>query len=106
MTAHKVPCLVVGGGIGGLTAALALARRGRAVHVLEKAEAFTEIGAGLQLAPNATRVLGALGVMDALAAHAVFPARLLWMDALAEKPITSVDLGDAFRRHFGHPYLV
>lgn len=106
MTAHKVPCLVVGGGIGGLTAALALARRGRAVHVLEKADAFTEIGAGLQLAPNATRVLAELGVMDALAAHAVFPARLLWMDALAEKPITSVDLGDAFRRHFGHPYLV
>ena len=45
MTLHKVPCLVVGGGIGGLTAALALARRGRAVHVLEKADAFTEIGA-------------------------------------------------------------
>ncbi len=44
--------------------------------------------------------------MDALAAHAVFPSRLLWMDALGEKPITSVDLGDAFRKHFGHPYLV
>lgn len=106
MAAHKVPCLVVGGGIGGLTAALALARRGRAVHVLEKAEAFTEIGAGLQLAPNATRVLAELGVMEALGAHAVFPARLLWMDALAEKPITSVDLGAPFRKHFGHPYLV
>ncbi|HLI19854.1 MAG TPA: FAD-dependent monooxygenase, partial [Stellaceae bacterium] len=77
-----------------------------AVHVVEKAAAFTEIGAGLQLAPNATRVLSELGVMDALAAHAVFPARLLWMDALGEKPITSVDLGDAFRKHFGHPYLV
>jgi 3-hydroxybenzoate 6-monooxygenase len=106
MTAHQVPCLVVGGGIGGLTAALALARRGRDVHVLEKADAFTEIGAGLQLAPNATRVLTELGVMDALMAHAVAPARLLWMDALAEKPITSVDLGAAFRRHFGYPYLV
>jgi salicylate hydroxylase len=106
MAAHRVPCLVVGGGIGGLTAALALARRGRAVHVLEKAEAFTEIGAGLQLAPNATRVLAELGVMEALGAHAVFPARLLWMDALAEKPITSVDLGAPFRKHFGHPYLV
>ena len=106
MAAHKVPCLVVGGGIGGLTAALALARHGREVHVLEKANAFTEIGAGLQLAPNATRVLAELGVMDALAAHAVFPSRLLWMDALGEKPITSVDLGDAFRKHFGHPYLV
>ena len=106
MTSLKVPCLVVGGGIGGLTAALALARGGRDVHVLEKADAFTEIGAGLQLAPNATRVLTALGVMDALMAHAVAPARLLWMDALAEKPITSVDLGAPFRAHFGYPYLV
>jgi salicylate hydroxylase len=106
MTSLKVPCLVVGGGIGGLTAALALARRGRDVHVLEKADAFTEIGAGLQLAPNATRVLTELGVMDALMAHAVAPARLLWMDALAEKPITAVDLGDRFRQHFGYPYLV
>jgi 3-hydroxybenzoate 6-monooxygenase len=106
MTSLKVPCLVVGGGIGGLTAALALARRGRAVHVLEKADAFTEIGAGLQLAPNATRVLAELGVMDALAAHAVFPSRLLWMDALTEKPISAVDLGAPFRRRYGHPYLV
>jgi salicylate hydroxylase len=106
MTSLKVPCLVVGGGIGGLTAALALARSGRDVHVLEKADAFTEIGAGLQLAPNATRVLTELGVMDALMAHAVAPARLLWMDALTEKPITSVDLGAPFRQHFGYPYLV
>ena len=106
MTSHKVSCLVVGGGIGGLTAALALARRGRDVQVLEKADAFTEIGAGLQLAPNATRVLTELGVMDALMTHAVAPARLLWMDALAEKPITAVDLGAPFRRHFGYPYLV
>ena len=106
MTPLKVPCLVVGGGNGGLTAALALARRGRSVDVLEKADAFTEIGAGLQLAPNATRVLTELGVMDALMAHAVAPARLLWMDARAEKPIASIDLGAPFRKHFGFPYLV
>ena len=106
MKSDKLPCLIVGGGIGGLTAALALARRGRSAHVVEKAPAFTEIGAGLQLAPNAARVLTELGVMDALGAHAVFPARLLWMDALAEKPITSLDLGAPFRAHFGYPYLV
>src|SRR6202012_4175347 len=106
MTAHKVPCLVVGGGIGGLTAALGLARRGREVHVLEKGEAFTEIGAGLQLAPNATRVLSQIGIYDAVAAHAVLPARLLWMDALTEKPITSVDLGKPFLERYGYPYLV
>jgi salicylate hydroxylase len=44
--------------------------------------------------------------MDAIAAHAVFPARLLWMDALAERPITAVDLGEPFRKRYGHPYLV
>jgi 3-hydroxybenzoate 6-monooxygenase len=106
MSTIKTPTLIVGGGIGGLTAALALARQSRDVHVLEKGEDFTEIGAGLQLAPNATRVLSALGVMDAVAAHAVFPARLLWMDALAEKPISAIDLGDAFQARFRQRYLV
>jgi 3-hydroxybenzoate 6-monooxygenase len=74
--------------------------------VLEKGADFAEIGAGLQLAPNATRVLAKLGVLEALDAHAVFPARLQWMDALAEQPITSIDLGAAFRKRYGAPYLV
>ena len=55
--------LVVGGGIGGLTAGLALTRAGHRVLVLEKAAQFAELGAGLQLAPNATRVLAGLGVL-------------------------------------------
>jgi salicylate hydroxylase len=98
--------LVVGGGIGGLATALALGRYGRHVHVVEKSPEFGEIGAGLQLAPNATAVLDRLGVMPAIAHHAVFPSRLVWMDALAGVPITAIDLGDAFRRRYGHPYLV
>ena len=54
--------LVVGGGIGGLAAALALARRGAWVRVLEQAPAIAEVGAGLQITPNGTRVLRALGL--------------------------------------------
>ena len=98
--------LIVGGGIGGLTAALALARTGRRVHVIEKAPAFGEIGAGLQLAPNAMRRLARLGLVPELLKHAVQPARLVWMDALEGLPVTTLDLGPAFRRRFHQPYIV
>src|SRR5215472_13949513 len=100
------PILIVGGGIGGLATALALARAGCAVHVVEKAPEFGEIGAGLQLAPNAVHVLERLGLMGEIGKHAVFPNRLVWMDALDEQRITYVDLGEPFRRRYGHPYLV
>jgi 3-hydroxybenzoate 6-monooxygenase len=103
---ERLATLIVGGGIGGLATALALARGGRAVHVVEKAAAFGEIGAGLQLAPNAMAVLDRLGLSSAVAAHAVHPRRLVWMDALSGERITEIDLGDAFRRRYGHPYIV
>ena len=102
----RLPTLIVGGGLGGLATALALARRGRPVHVVEKSPAFGELGAGLQLAPNAMAVLDRLGVAGALAAHAVHPRRLVWMDALSAERITEIDLGDAFRHRFGQPYIV
>ena len=63
----RVSFLVIGGGIGGLAAALALARAGRRVHVVEKSPEFGEIGAGLQLAPNASRALDQLGVVGEIA---------------------------------------
>jgi 3-hydroxybenzoate 6-monooxygenase len=103
---ERLPTLIVGGGIGGLATALALARSGRQVHVVEKSPDFGELGAGLQLAPNAMAVLDRLGVAGALAAQAVHPRRLVWMDALSAERITEVDLGDAFRRRYGHPYIV
>lgn len=103
---ERVPTLIVGGGIGGLTAALALAQGGRPVHVVEKAAEFGEIGAGLQLAPNALHVLDALGVLGEIDKHAVYPARLVWMDALRAEPITAVDLGDPFRRRYRQRYIV
>jgi 2-polyprenyl-6-methoxyphenol hydroxylase-like FAD-dependent oxidoreductase len=104
--ALDLPLLIVGGGIGGMAAALAVARAGRPVHVLEKAEQFGEIGAGIQLAPNATRVLDRLGLLPAVEAVAVFPERVRFMHADAGCHLTTLDLGPAFRRHFGYRYLV
>jgi salicylate hydroxylase len=102
----RAPIVVVGGGIGGLAVALALARRGLAVRVLEKAPQFGEIGAGLQLAPNASWALDDLGVLDAIAPLAVFPQRIVWMDAISGAEITSLDLGSAFVERYGYRYIV
>src|SRR6476659_2878765 len=100
----KVPLLIVGGGIGGLATALAAARAGRRVHVLEKSPEFTELGAGLQLAPNATRMLDQLGVLQDVLKLATLPRSLVMMDAVTGLPITQLDLGEAFRVHYGYPY--
>jgi 2-polyprenyl-6-methoxyphenol hydroxylase-like FAD-dependent oxidoreductase len=61
----RIPLLVIGGGIGGLAAATAASKAGQPVHVIEKAEAFAELGAGLQLGPNTTRMLDRLGILAA-----------------------------------------
>jgi salicylate hydroxylase len=102
----RVPVLIVGGGIGGLALALALARRGRRVHMLEKAPSFGEIGAGLQLAPNASWALHDMGVLDAIAPLAVFPQRIVWMDAISGEQLTALDLGPPFRERYGYRYMV
>lgn len=103
---RRLPTVIVGGGIGGLTTALALSRMGRPVHVLEKAPEFAEIGAGLQLAPNALQVLDQLGLLAELGRHAVFPNRLVWMDAIRGQPITAVDLGAEFQARYRQRYVV
>ena len=103
---QNVQVLVIGGGIGGLATACALALKGRKVHVLEQASEFAEIGAGLQLAPNAMRCLERLQVLGQVSQDAVFPRQLLMMDALSGERITTVTLGDAFRERYGHPYAV
>jgi 2-polyprenyl-6-methoxyphenol hydroxylase-like FAD-dependent oxidoreductase len=101
-----VPLLVAGGGLGGLALAIALARRGRRVHVIEKNPEFTEVGAGLQIAPNASRVLDDLGVLGAIHEQAVFPEQLLWMDAVSGERLTTLDLGRPFVERYGYPYFV
>ncbi len=101
-----LPVLIAGGGIGGLAAALGLAGKGIPSLVLEKAAELGEIGAGIQLGPNAFHAFDALGVGDAARAMAVFIDRLRLMDAMAGEEITHIDLGEAFRRRFGNPYAV
>ncbi|HEY2188657.1 MAG TPA: 3-hydroxybenzoate 6-monooxygenase [Caldimonas sp.] len=100
------PVIVAGGGIGGLAAALALAQRGFRVLVLEQAAELGEIGAGVQLAPNAFAAFDALGVGAQARERAVTVDRLVLMDAVDETVIAEVPTGDAFRARFGNPYAV
>ncbi|WP_033221919.1 FAD-dependent monooxygenase [Kitasatospora phosalacinea] len=102
-----LPLAVVGGGIGGLAAALAAARAGRTVTLVERAARFGEIGAGLQLAPNASLALDELGILAEVRRSAVTPPRLVMMDAVTGTEVTSLDLrGRAYTERFAHPYLV
>jgi 3-hydroxybenzoate 6-monooxygenase len=97
--------LVIGGGIGGLSAALCLALRGGAVTLVERSKSFAEVGAGIQLAPNATRILRRLGVLEKIEPVAVLPRRLVLADAIEGRELTSLDLTD-FPSRYGAPYLV
>jgi 3-hydroxybenzoate 6-monooxygenase len=98
--------VIIGGGIGGLAAALGLAQAGRRVHVIERSAEFGEIGAGLQLAPNASNALDRLGVLTEIRRFAVFPERMAWGDAISGEIITALDLGAPFVKRFGYSYLV
>ncbi|MFI6520437.1 FAD-dependent monooxygenase [Spirillospora sp. NPDC050679] len=97
--------IIVGGGIGGLGAAYALARRGLAVRVLERAAAFGEVGAGIQLAPNCTRILHDYGLLEEARGLGVVPDAMVMRDALDAAELTRLDLRDLERR-YGFPYLV
>ncbi len=106
MAGKQEPILVVGGGLGGLTAALALARHGRVVRVLEGAPAFGAIGYGIQFGPNVFHVLDRIGVSDAVLEKADFPPAVLMFDALDGKEVTRVPTGPSFHARFKHPYIV
>ncbi|RRD22376.1 3-hydroxybenzoate 6-monooxygenase [Brucellaceae bacterium VT-16-1752] len=98
--------VIAGAGIGGLGAALGLARKGYASIVLERAPVLGEIGAGIQLGPNAFHSFDYLGVGDAMRKLAVYIDRLRMMDALSAKEIASIDLTGPFQSRFGNPYAV
>jgi len=101
-----LPVLVAGGGIGGLAAALALTRRGLSVKVLEQAPQLGEIGAGIQLGPNAFAAFDALGIGPKARSRAVYTDEMVMHDALDETLVGRIPTGDAFRQRFGNPYAV
>jgi salicylate hydroxylase len=96
--------IVAGAGIGGLTAAIALARAGMRVTVLEQAQKLEETGAGLQLSPNASRVLIALGLRERLEAAAVTPKAIRVMAGGSGREIVRIPLGNDMERRYGAPY--
>ncbi len=100
------PVAIVGGGIAGLTAALAFAERGLPVRIFERAPELHEIGAGLQISPNATRILDRLGVIEALDGRYALPEAVTIRDAISLKVIAEVRLGAFGQERWGAPYLV
>lgn len=97
--------LVAGGGIGGLATAVAGARAGWHVRVFEQAAAFSEVGAGLQLGANATRVLDGWALLEAVRAVACAPQRLVARDAADARELAALPLGRDFETRYGAPYL-
>ncbi|HKA41403.1 MAG TPA: FAD-dependent monooxygenase [Burkholderiales bacterium] len=98
--------LIAGGGIGGLSAALALAHAGRRVRVLEKAAEFTEIGYGIQMGPNVHPMLERLGVARAIEPHAVYPDALVLADGITGKELTRIALRAPFLERYKYRYFV
>ncbi|HUZ31363.1 MAG TPA: FAD-dependent monooxygenase [Xanthobacteraceae bacterium] len=104
--AKRDPILIVGGGLGGLTTALALARRGWPARVLEGAPQFGAIGYGIQFGPNVFHAFDRLGLSEKVLAIADFPVALSMMDALSAKELVHVPTGPSFRARFKYPYIV
>ena len=105
-TATQHPVIVCGGGIGGLAVALALTRQGYAVKVLEQSPELGEIGAGIQLGPNAFSAFDALGVGERARGRAVYTDEMVMHDAIDETLVGRIPTGAAFQQRFGNPYAV
>ncbi|ALK09128.1 FAD-dependent monooxygenase [Blastochloris viridis] len=98
--------MIAGAGVGGLAAAVGLADAGFAVSVIERAPQVTEIGAGIQLTPNATAALARLGLLDRVAAVAVEPRAMVIRNGRSGHEILRMPLGSTVARRFGRPWLV
>jgi 3-hydroxybenzoate 6-monooxygenase len=105
MSRHE-PVLIIGGGLGGLTTALALAKRGLPSRVLEGAPQFGAIGYGIQFGPNVFHVLDRLGLMEQVLAVSDSPPAVSMFDALTGREIIRMPTGASFRARFKYPYIV
>lgn len=101
-----LPFVIVGGGIGGTAAALALSRIGRRSVLLEQADDLTEIGAGIQMPPNAFKAFKALGILEAVQGVAAYPERLVLGDMLTGQPVFQAPIGEHFVQRFGYRYAL
>src|SRR5690606_33204880 len=101
---QQLPFIVVGGGIGGVAAALALAKAGYKVQILEQAPELGEIGAGIQLGPNAFSASDALSIGALARSRAVYTDEMIMHDALNEQLVGRIPTGEAFRARFGKPW--
>ncbi len=106
MTTFKKPFIIVGGGIGGIATAIALSQKGYAVHVIEQAPEFAEIGAGIQLGPNIVRALDRLGIKKQVMDISWLPPALVMRDALDGHEITKVPVKEIFPQHYKENYAV
>ena len=106
MAKQDHPYIIIGGGIGGLACALALARKGFRTLLLEQAAEFGEIGAGIQLGPNVFRMFEKLGITERVRALAVFPEMLMMRDSITAEVVTRIDLDQRFLDRFKYPYAV
>ena len=96
--------LIAGAGIGGLASALACAQRGVPVQLIERAAQLSEVGAGIQIGPNVTRILQAWGLGEALAQVAAFPKQLQARDAQTGQVLGTLPLGERAQSRYGAPY--
>jgi salicylate hydroxylase len=105
-SANKAPVIVVGGGIGGLSTALALSRKGIQVQVLEQAPEFMEIGAGIQLGPNVFRMFEVLGLTKQMFHWCAFPEGLEFRDSINAETIVDLKIDKRFHDKYHAPYGV
>lgn len=100
------PVLVVGGGIGGTSTAIALAKKGIRVTLFEQAPELREAGVGIQMPPNAFRMFERLGVLDEMLKKAAIPKNLVFMDAVSGDRILQIPIGETFIGRFDYPYAM